>query len=148
MAHEGATLVDYTKAIRREGSSGWTRAMGLFAKLQSQGLQGDLIMRSTICKVLGAAAWRRSQLLLGSVQPDLILYTTAINACEQHMQWPSAVTLLQACRDTLGIEDITATSVVATALGMDGQWQHAMHLFQGSGASLGDLTAQNIQLSA
>ncbi|CAL1163828.1 unnamed protein product [Cladocopium goreaui] len=105
-------------------------------------------MRSTICKVLGAAAWRRSQLLLGSVQPDLILYTTAINACEQHMQWPSAVTLLQACRDTLGIEDITATSVVATALGMDGQWQHAMHLFQGSGASLGDLTAQNIQLSA
>jgi len=28
------------------------------------------------------------------------------------------------------LQDITATSVVATALGMDGQWQHAMHLFQ------------------
>eukprot|EP00435_Cladocopium_sp_Y103_P065903 s772_g28.t1 len=150
MAHSGAlvTVVDYTKAIRREGASGWTRAVGLFAKLQSQGLRGDLILLSTICKAVGTAAWRRSQLLLRSVQPDLILYTTAINACGQHMQWPFAVNLLQTCRETQGIEDTTATSVVATALGMDGQWQHAMHLFQGDGVSRGDLTAQNIQLSA
>ncbi|CAJ1433463.1 unnamed protein product [Effrenium voratum] len=82
----------------------------------------DLVLLGALCN----ARWRQAQLLLSGVQPDIVMRTAAISACEKSTQWRQALRLSPLPKIT------AASSAAASAAGAAKAWAHALQLALGA----------------
>ena len=113
-------------------------SMGLFA-------QADAISFTAAIRASDIRLWTHSFLLLQrlanrGMDPDVIIASSAINACEKHAQWQNAQLVLRQLRSIFVQDDVIVGNGIVGACAKKGEWLHGQ-------LWLGNLRSNQVQPS-